>query len=125
MSGNALDNSAIGQTHNLPWYLTYTLLPSKKQIPMTISKLVNTFNAEAIHSSKEKGRKYFLNPSKPCHVGIHWIALAEYSQMSTHLPGAKSFLRVFASFCIGQISHHQRCYKGLKKDSQQNKNTQK
>ena len=23
----------------------------------------------------------------PCHVGIHWIALAEYSQMSTHVPG--------------------------------------
>ena len=23
--------------------------------------------------------------SKPCHVGIHWITLAEYSQMSTQL----------------------------------------
>ena len=27
-----------------------------------------------------------------CHVGIHWIALAEHSQMSTHVPGFQSFL---------------------------------
>ena len=26
-------------------------------------------------------------PSKPCHVGIYGIAFAEYSQMSTHVPG--------------------------------------
>ena len=26
-------------------------------------------------------------PLKPCHVGTHWIALVEYSQMSTHLLG--------------------------------------
>ena len=45
--------------------------------------------------------------SKPCHVGIHFIAVIEYSQMSTHVPGFQSFFRVcFASFCIGQISHH-------------------
>ena len=40
----------------------------------------------------------FLKPSKPCHVGIHWIALDEYSQMSTHMPGFRScpfFLRHF------------------------------
>ena len=47
--------------------------------------------------------KDFWKPSKPCHVGIHWIALAEYSQMSTHVPGFQSFFRFFASFCIGQI----------------------
>ena len=33
--------------------------------------------------SKGKGCRDFLKPSKPCHVGIHWIALAENSQMST------------------------------------------
>ena len=27
--------------------------------------------------------------------------------MSTHLPGFSHFLRIFASFCIGQISHQQ------------------
>ena len=56
-------------------------------------------------SSKAQGRKYFQKPSKPCHVGIHWKALAEDFHMSTHLPGFRSFFRFFASFCIGQISH--------------------
>ena len=42
-------------------------------------------------SSKAQGRKDFWKPLKPCHVGIHWIALAEYSQMSTHLPGFIDF----------------------------------
>ena len=37
----------------------------------------------------------FLKPSKPCHVVIYWIALAEYSQMSTHVLGFQSFLSVF------------------------------
>ena len=58
-------------------------------------------------SSKAQGRKYFRKPSKPCHVAIHWKALAEYFHMSTHLPGFRSFFRFFASFCIGQISHQQ------------------
>ena len=39
--------------------------------------------------------KDFLKSSKPCHVGIHWIALAEYSQMRTHVPGFQSFSMVF------------------------------
>ena len=58
-------------------------------------------------SSKEQGCKYFWIPSKPCHVGIHWIALTEYSQMSTHVPGFQSFFRFFATFFIGQTSHQQ------------------
>ena len=57
--------------------------------------------------SKTPEHKDFWKPSKPCHVGILWIALAEYFQMSTHLPGFQSFFRVFASFCNGQISHQQ------------------
>ena len=61
--------------------------------------------------SRTLERKDFRKPSKPCHVGVHWIALIEYFQMSTHLPGFQSFFRVFASFCIGQISHQQ--HKGL------------
>ena len=31
--------------------------------------------------------------------------------MSTHVPGFESFFRIFASFCIGQISHMQ--HKGI------------
>ena len=56
---------------------------------------------------KDKRRKYFWKPYKPCRVGIHWISLTEYCQMRTHVPGFLSFLRVFASFCVGQISHQQ------------------
>ena len=41
------------------------------------------------------------------HVGIHWIARTEYSQMSTHMPGFQSIWRFFASFCIGRISQQQ------------------
>ena len=48
-------------------------------------------------SSKTQGCKYLWKPSKPCHLGIHWIALAEHSQMSTHIPGFQSFSQ---GFCI-------------------------
>ena len=37
--------------------------------------------------SKQQRRKDIWKLSKPCHVGIHGKALAEYSQMSTHTPG--------------------------------------
>ena len=50
-------------------------------------------------SSKAPGHKDFWKPSKPCHVGIHWIAQARYCQISTHLTGFQSFS---AWFCIGQ-----------------------
>ena len=45
--------------------------------------------------------------SKLCKVGIHRKALAEFFQMSTHVPGLQSFFRVFVSFCIGQICQQQ------------------
>ena len=44
-----------------------------------------------LSSKGQRCRKH----SKPCHVGIHWIALAECSQMSTHVPGFQSFSRFF------------------------------
>ena len=47
-------------------------------------------------SSIAKGRKDIWKPSKPCHVGVHWIALVEFSQMSTHVPGSQTFFRYFA-----------------------------
>ena len=46
-------------------------------------------------------------PSKPCHVGIHWKALTERSQMSIHVPGFQPFFEFFASSHIGKISHQQ------------------
>ena len=58
-------------------------------------------------SNAEVQGQVFWKPFKPCHVGIHWRALAEYSQMSTHLPGFQSFFRLFASFCDAKMSHIQ------------------
>ena len=46
--------------------------------------------------AKAQGHKDFVEKtSKPCHVGIHRIALAEYSQMSTCVPGVQSYFKVF------------------------------
>ena len=42
-------------------------------------------------SSKAQRCKDFCKSSKPCDVGIHLIALTEYSPMSTHIPGFQSF----------------------------------
>ena len=56
--------------------------------------ILNPSNAEATFRPKYNDTKIFeKNPSKPCHVGIHWIALTEYSQMSTHMPGFQLFLK--------------------------------
>ena len=49
-----------------------------------------------LSSMAEKCKK-FWKPSKPRLVGIHWKALVEYFQMSTHLPGFRWLFRVFAS----------------------------
>ena len=62
-------------------------------------------------SSKAKGRKDVWKPSKPYHVGIHWIALAEYFQMSTHVPEFWSFFKFFASSKLATSSIHG--YSGL------------
>ena len=77
---------------------------------LTLGKVgatVNGSNAKATFVQSTRTQIFFENHLKPCHVGIHWIALAKYSQMSTHIPGFRSFFRFFASFCIGQISHQQ------------------
>ena len=41
--------------------------------------------------SKAQGCKDLWKTSKPCHVGIHWKALTEFSQMSTHMSWFQSF----------------------------------
>ena len=49
-----------------------------------------------LFSSKAKGCKdFFENHPNPVMLNIHWIALVEYSQMSTLVPGFQSFIRVF------------------------------
>ena len=53
-------------------------------------------------SSKAQRRKDFGKPSKPCHVGIHWIALTVFFQLSTHLPGVLHHF-VLAKLAISSI----------------------
>ena len=60
---------------------------------------LNPSNAEATFVRSTLTQNSW-KPSKPCHVGIHWKALAEQSQMSTHLPGLRSFFRYFASVFV-------------------------
>ena len=55
-------------------------------------------------SSKRQGRKYFWKLSKPCNVGTHWIALDEYSQVSTQLPGFQSFFRFLHHFVLAKLA---------------------
>ena len=57
-------------------------------------------------------RKLRFLKAKPCHVGIHWIAPGEYSQMvqvvrMVQVPGFQSFFRLFSLFFIGQINQQQ------------------
>ena len=64
---------------------------------MVIVALVNLSNAEATFG-------FFFKPSKPCHIGIRWIALDEYSQMSTHMPGFQSFFRFLYHFVSAKLA---------------------
>ena len=62
-----------------------TFLPSGSHLP----------NAE-VTSIQSTRTQRFLKPSKPCHVGIHWIALTAYSRMNIKVPGFQSFF----VFCV-------------------------
>ena len=54
---------------------------------------LNPSSAEATFVQSTR-MQTFWKPSKPSHVGIQWIALTEYPQMSTHLPEFQSFFRL-------------------------------
>ena len=60
---------------------------------------VNPSNAEATFVQSTRA-EFFWKPSKPCHVGIHWITLTEFHQMSTHMPGFHTFFRVFCTILL-------------------------
>ena len=55
-------------------------------------------------SAKAQGCKNRLKPSKTCHVGIHWIDLAEYSQMSTYLPWFQLFFSLLHHFVMAKLA---------------------
>ena len=46
----------------------------------------------------------FGKSSKPCHIGIRWISLAKYSQMSTHVPGFKSSSCFLHTFVLAKLA---------------------
>ena len=86
---------------------TSILYRSTKTIKMLMPSIqycrkMNIFNTTLsmlrLLSSKAQERRYLSEPFKPCHVGIHWIALAESSQMSTHFPVFLSFFNFFHFF---------------------------
>ena len=52
--------------------------------------------------SKAQRCKDFRKPSKPCCVGIHWIALAKFSEMSTRVPGFQSFFSFLNHFALAK-----------------------
>ena len=66
--------------HPCPW-LKYFNTKKNNNLFLTLTML------RLILSPKAQGCKDFWKPSQPCHVGIHWIAFNEYSQMSTHVLG--------------------------------------
>ena len=82
---NATVNTSLITRH----YFLSCSLPCKVFILM----MLNLFYPS--HSSTEMWQL-----PKPCHVGTHWKALAEYSQVSTHLPGFQSFLRILYHFVL-------------------------
>ena len=62
-------------------------------------------------SSEAQGCKEFWIPSKPCHVGIHWKALTDYSLMSTRggsRGGFEGFVRTPPSWWV-ILHHHATC----------------
>ena len=67
-------------------------------------KLLIPSNAEASYFHRMTRMQRFFKTIKPCHVGIHWKALAEFSQMSTQMPGFQPFLGVLQHFVLAKLA---------------------
>ena len=74
----------------------------KDPLPHVICIPINPSNAEATFFLST-WTHIFWKPLKPCHVGIHWIALAEYSHMNTHIPGFQSFSGFLHHFVLAKL----------------------
>ena len=55
-------------------------------------------------SSKAQGCKDVSKPSKSCHFGIHGKALAEHSQMSTHMLGFHEYFRFLRHYALDKLA---------------------
>ena len=69
-----------------------------------------TLSMQRLLLSKAQGRKDFRKPFKPCHVGIHRIALDDYSQMSTHVLGFQSFSFFLHHFVSAKLATEELSY---------------
>ena len=76
-----------------------------------------TLSMLRLRSSMVETCKRLWKPSKPCHVGIHWKALAEYFHMSTHLPGFQSFSNFLHHFVLAKLATSSIRVKQLSVDS--------
>ena len=83
-------------------FLRYSVFPPYQQ--MASYNLALTLPMLRLLPSKAQERKDFLKPSKPCHVGIHWIAFADYSQMGTQVPGFLSFFSFLVHFVLAKLA---------------------
>ena len=72
------------------WLVSGHFLPTSQ---LTNHTIVLTLPVLRHFLTKDKGYTDFWKTSKPCHVGIHWKALAEYSRMNNHAPRFQSFFR--------------------------------
>ena len=71
------------------------------QIAGTVLECISTLSMLRRLLSKAQERR---NSWKSCHVGIHWIALDECYQMSTHMPGFQSFFRFLHHFEFAKLA---------------------
>ena len=67
-------------------------------------KVILTLPMLRLLSFKAQGCNDFWKPSKPCHVGIHWIALADYSQIRTLVLRFQLFKGVMHSFVMAKLA---------------------
>ena len=74
----------------------------RQQAPSGLT-MINTYIAEATVAQSTRTQRSSKS-SKPCHVGIYWIALAKYSRMSTHLPGLQSFSWFLHHFVTAKLA---------------------
>ena len=65
---------------------------------------INPSNAWATFTKSTRMQRLLKNNSKPSFVGIHWIALAEHSQMTTHVPGFQSYFKFLHHFVLAKLA---------------------
>ena len=88
---SALYNTLNSTCHFLKWYPDGVMPSPGHNMYYKFCRKFSPSNTEVILSKAQGCKDFFWKPSKPCHVGIYWIALTEYSHISTHFPGFQSF----------------------------------